>query len=241
MLQETIGFAVVSLGLYAIPLYTSANANRNGVPFERWISAIDEYGLPTLFLLALAAIYSAIATHELGHLLTGRMLGFRFQRLAIGPVWIANVRKRLKAGLHMKLKDAFDGFTEMDVGEPRRGRLGAYNAGGLIANALFIVLLFVFHPAGTLAKLFHAELLLFSIFAILVNAAPYVRTNGMFTDGARLLCLLRSDIVMQHWMAIDSLITEYGLAYGANYGQATLFTLQRRGRRTLLMPYKAAG
>jgi hypothetical protein len=72
--------------------------------------------LPLGFLLV---TYIVIAVHELGHVVAGLSVGFRFQSVAIGPVWIKNESGTLR---FRPRRHIFGGLTYMSLDRIRRVR-----------------------------------------------------------------------------------------------------------------------
>ncbi len=89
-------------------------------------------------VLLVSALWSATVIHELGHLVAGWMVGFRFSRIHIGPFSLSMEQGRLKARVRREmLALGSAGMHVMTVRRLRR-RLLIHVAGGPAANILSI-------------------------------------------------------------------------------------------------------
>ncbi len=152
--------------------------------------------LPTAFAL--------IAVHELGHVLGGRLAGFRFQLLVVGPVQLRRVGDRIRPAWNRN--PGLAGGLAMS--SPRPGdterlaeRMIRVVAGGPLASvALGLVGLVGMRllPEGTLQSgsvglMAGSAVAMTGIGSLGIGLVTLIpgRTGGFLTDGARLLRLLR--------------------------------------------------
>ncbi len=150
------------------------------------------------YLIYLLSALVVIAIHEAGHVTAGLAVGFAFRKVRVGPFFLTRSGGRLKFSYQLKSK--LGGLTLMHVERiPRiRRRYLLYSFGGPLANFLTALLVGLIldltastYPAGTL----RAPLEFFVAYSLLIgtaNLVPYLRRSGMFSDGGRLLGLLRS-------------------------------------------------
>lgn len=161
------------------------------------------------FILLVSALALTITVHELGHLLAGWMVGFRFSQFHIGPFSLGFEHGRLKVRVRREMLAL--GSVGMHAETVRRlhRRLLIHVAGGPAANVLSIpaAVLLVNHVfrglgetgVGTLA----AQFSVFSLLTAIVSLMP-VR-SGFLSDGARIEMLLRSRDRSRRWLCIAAL------------------------------------
>ncbi len=169
-------------------------------PSNFWISVLV---LPAIALPAAGII------HELGHLVAGRLAGFGLVRLAFGTTFTDTCPAEHK--LHA--------CEVLPVGclifEPRKldrleGRLFAAFLGGPLASLAWAVLLESWPYWGQAQPflnqpLMHWFIRLWAAGSLLIGIAsmlPDVSRRGNFSDGARLIMLLRNDARAARWTAI---------------------------------------
>src|SRR5437016_1246263 len=149
------------------------------------------------FLLPCFAFLAAIAAHEAGHLLAGRMAGFEAVRIKIGPFSFASHDGRQKLRCEEILPLGFAVLRPKSEDRLQR-RLLYLVLGGPLANLLAPLLLeALFYllpvPWGTGYFLAAFAVHVFSVVALLFGIAsllPDTNASGNFRDGARLLFLL---------------------------------------------------
>lgn len=162
--------------------------------------------LQWVLLLAGAAVtvLAVLAVHEAGHLLAGRLVGFRFLLFIAGPVRVAREGGQVRLGWNRNLSLAgglaATGPTP-DRLERLRQRTAVMVAGGpavsllagLAGGALYLSAGLheggLSGPAGVLPRL--AAIFALGSLAIAVVTLFPGRTSGFLTDGSRLLQLLR--------------------------------------------------
>lgn len=145
-------------------------------------------------LIALAALYLVLLTHELGHLLFGKLTGMRPFLLITGPLKMTATQKGWQISLNTNINLAGGLAACMPLKtETLRKDLLWLAAGGPIASflgALFGVFLYTVMPNDSAWSFFG---LLFGLTAgaiFLVTLIP-AKTSGFMTDGAQILSLLR--------------------------------------------------
>jgi hypothetical protein len=140
-------------------------------------------------------ILCGIAIHELGHVVAGCSLGFDFQSVAIGPIWIKHESSKWTVALRRGL---LSGLTFMSLNRicKARKRLIIYIAAGPAAGLLLGLIAFVglrisINRNDPFASLILAALAGSSILMNVGSLFP-VRNRYYASDGTRLKVLLRS-------------------------------------------------
>ena len=164
-----------------------------------------------MVLFYFAVIMGVVVVHEVGHLLAGWIVGFRFSRISIGPLCLKIEHGRLKVEGRGRLTGAA-GYAGMHVNSVRRlrRRLLIFTLGGPTANllsfAVMIALLDYSAPGAPNnwlalpARLF-AQI---SLIIGLVNLVPF-SVGALFSDGARIAMLFRSRARTRRWMSIAAI------------------------------------
>jgi hypothetical protein len=177
-------------------------AGRYASPF---FSALGTLGTAWLIVLLVLLLYVVLIIHECGHLLGGRLVGSRFMLLIVGPLRILREQRGIRVGLNKNLA-AYGGMAaSMPQGEQNiQRKMLVMVAGGPVASLLFALL------AGGLGLwpglLPKVVALLFVITALLsalifVGTSIPTYTGGFFTDGARILMLLKGGPGVERWSA----------------------------------------
>ncbi|HUJ30212.1 MAG TPA: M50 family metallopeptidase [Candidatus Acidoferrum sp.] len=150
------------------------------------------------FLFYMMGLALIITIHELGHLAAGRAVGFHFKAIRIGPLQFMKSAQGLKVTFQ-RLSD-LSGFAAIRIDKIQRlgRRYAIFIAGGPLANLLSALLIFVLlailppaHAHGFIRPALQIFAALSTAIAI-INLIPFRRTNGMYSDGGRLLHLARS-------------------------------------------------
>lgn len=205
-----------------------------GVGGGRALAVLDRVepdGSGALLLLSLPlALFLAIGAHEGGHLLGGRFAGFRAYFLLVGPLRLERTGGGWRAGVNGRLS-TWGGLAAAAPSHGRRlrHRMALYVAGGpgasLLLGVLCLIAALALHSSdvGGLARsegsvslsvalsfLFLAVLGVASLLLGFVTLIPG-RSGGMYTDGGRLLRLIRGGPELEGEMA---LIVINGLSLG---------------------------
>jgi hypothetical protein len=151
-----------------------------------------------LFLIYILSTMAIIAIHEAGHVAGGLAVGFRFEKVRVGPFVVSRSQRALK--LTYQINSKLNGATIMQVPRTLRVRRKylVYSSAGPSANlltALFVCLILTISASSFPAPAIRIPLEFFAGYSFVVaalNLIPYLRRNGMFTDGGRLLGLIRS-------------------------------------------------
>jgi hypothetical protein len=151
-----------------------------------------------------------IAVHELGHLLGGWSVGFRFSFVSVGPLSLKVEYGKLRVYLRRGM--AAGGYAGMHVQRLRRlrRRLFLFTAAGPLANLLSAaataIVLNYLVPASQndWLYLFAHIFLQISIIIGLVNLLPF-RLGMLYPDGARLAMLMRSRPRSRRWLCISAI------------------------------------
>jgi len=158
-------------------------------------------------LIPVIAAVSAGFTHEMGHLLAGWFFGFRLRQVKIGPVHV---------GKHARCGEPYCGDVitlGASVLEPRAGdlddatlrrRLLFLMLGGPLASTLMAAALetahYIVQPGFLVGFSLHVGAAFSALIAIAASL-PDVNRHGIFSDGARVLMLLRKDAKAERWLS----------------------------------------
>ncbi len=173
--------------------------------------------LSVIAILTLIGIVGAIAFHEWGHVLGGKMAGFRFYLFIVGPLRIAKPASRLEFSLNKDLS-LYGGIAAcIPQGNTTniRGGMMRMILGGPIASVILgIVLLgtaFLLRASlptleywGSWLVYLYALTGAISLLLALITGIP-MSGNGFFSDGARVRMLLRNDAVAERYAASSAL------------------------------------
>ncbi len=159
--------------------------------------------------VTVVAVLGVLAAHEIGHLVGGRLVGFRFVLLVVGPLHVERTGERLRWRLNRSLAMAggLAFSTPTDTHDLRR-RTAVMIAGGPVASVLLGVLALAATRVapgewGDLALLIGVA----SMGIALVTVWPG-RTGGFLTDGARMLRLVRGGPMADREAAILAVLTQ---------------------------------
>jgi hypothetical protein len=154
----------------------------------------DGLNILSAMTIALAAIYLVLLTHELGHLLAGKLAGMRPFLFITGPLKLTATKNSWSVGLNTSLALA-GGLAACMPGKSDnlKNSLLIMVAGGPLASLLGSLLglgLYFSLPATSLWSFFF---FLFAITAAGIFFATMLpaKTSGFMTDGAQILSLLR--------------------------------------------------
>jgi hypothetical protein len=160
-----------------------------------------------LLLLPVLAFLAAVIAHQSGHLLMARIFRFRAVQIKIGPF---SVRDQLAEADVLSL-----GFLVMRPNDDDRlrRRLAYLVFGGPLASILLPVaaealLHFAQSQWGPMYVLVPAGVHVFSALSFLLGIGsllPDIDASGNFSDGTRLLMLLKNDFRCARWLAIVEL------------------------------------
>jgi hypothetical protein len=157
-------------------------------------------------ILVIAALGAGFA-HEMGHILAGWLFGFRLKQIKIGA---------LHLGGYARCGEPYCGDVitlGASVLEPRvngqddatlRRRLSFLMLGGPLASTLLAGALEAIYYISEPGFLFGFSLHVGAAFSGLIAIAaslPDVNRRGIFSDGARLLMLLRKDAKAERWLS----------------------------------------
>ncbi|WP_420128539.1 hypothetical protein [Longimicrobium sp.] len=176
------------------------------VAFGAWTGAV-------VALTALIAGYLAIVTHEVGHLVGGKLAGFRFFLFVAGPLRIDrdSATDRIRVGLNRDLSLAGGIAGCLPTGtEALPRRLGLMVAGGpafsfLLAGAAAALTAGPAAEGPALLKSMLGLMMIISFGLGVVTLIP-MRFSGFASDGARLLRLARGGPQAHREAAILALV-----------------------------------
>lgn len=147
-------------------------------------------GIFLLFYFLSSAIHSLV--HEIGHFIGGAISGYKLLCLQFGPLNIVNKNKKPT----LIWKSSLSGQCIMIPKQINSVRFKAYNSGGILANAVIVILSFTVLLFNSFwAYLLFVELLCVGIQKILVNAIPH-KTNLILNDGY-IVKLLKRNVAVQ--------------------------------------------
>jgi hypothetical protein len=168
-----------------------------------------QISLPLLLLIAIGGLFSVIVVHELGHVLGGRLVGFRFRLLIVGPFKIDRIDTRLRLGWNRSVALA-GGIAAASPTDDRDliRRMLVYVAGGPAMSLIFGATALLLQPFtdGTLAFVL-SMVGLASLAIALVTLIP-MRSDGFSSDGARIRMLLRGGPEAERWCAVALLAND---------------------------------
>lgn len=169
---------------------------------------------PEQFALFLAGtpvlLFILVMAHELGHLLGGHLAGFRAYLLLVGPLRVERVREQWTVGLNPRVA-TWGGLAASAPDDARdlRGRMALYAVAGPAANLLTggLVLAVLLAVEGPLPPVLHAWLVAFLLGSLLLGVLTLIpgQAAGMYTDGGRLLRLMRTGPELEGELALIAL------------------------------------
>lgn len=194
----------LSAGEYFLVCGLAILASMGLSSFRALIATVPAYWAA---LIPLVAALSAGFVHEAGHFLSGLFFGFKITQIKIGPLqWGGRTKCHepycngvIALGVMMlEPKSADQKDTEL------RRRLSFLLLGGPIAGFMFAgiaeLALVVMQPGLKVVFGMHvvAE---FSLVLAIAALLPDVNRRGNFSDGARMLMLLRNDGKAERWVS----------------------------------------
>lgn len=156
---------------------------------------LPSMGLLNNLLLWFGTFFAAIIIHELGHLLSGLIVGFRFQAISIGLIWFGYEYGKLR--FRIRRVASISGAASVTIDRVRRvrRRFLFFVVGGPAANlmtgSVAALLMAKFGSQNSIRIVFLSLFAFVSILLSLVNVVPF-RAGAFWSDGARILALLRS-------------------------------------------------
>ncbi|GAC1372152.1 MAG: hypothetical protein NVSMB44_39810 [Ktedonobacteraceae bacterium] len=159
-------------------------------------------------LLALGLIlFAALLVHECGHLLSGRLIGFRFLLLIVGPLKVQRSQTGIQIGLNtsLALAGGLAACAPTDENNLARKML-IMTAGGPVASLLLtLVAAASAFGAGfpNRAGLAGALLLLTAVVSGILTIVTLIPTHvgGFVSDGARIQMLRKGGAAVERWCA----------------------------------------
>jgi hypothetical protein len=161
------------------------------------------WGFSIVLVLALsAALLAAFLVHEMGHILAAWAAGFRLPGISVAAY---SSRQKLHAGEVLR--------AGLLVLEPRktshlRRRLLLVFLGGPVTGLLFALAVELcrnWAQAGVITQMRVHLVAAFSVIVSLASLLPDTNRRGRFSDGARLVMLLKNDERTRRWFAIIEL------------------------------------
>ena len=156
-----------------------------------WIAAISTVGL---------VIFIVILVHELGHLIAGNAVGFRFLMLSVGPFKVQKIGDSIRPGINKHLNRG-GGLTLMipECLEPENSKMFWFIAAGPLANfilgALALAFVFLYWGGSVTPAMNYVLYLLFTtgFVSILLGILSIIpsESDAFESDGRQLLDLLK--------------------------------------------------
>lgn len=199
--KNNLGSTLFSL-LMGIPFAIVLIAASNSARDERNPAA------NLVFIFYFLSLVLAVIVHELGHLLAGWVVGFRFSSITIGPVSLRKEYGSLKIRLRRALPTG--GYAGMHVDHVRRlrRRLLVFTVAGPAANLLSAAAIAVFlayvNPTAGWLSLSLDIFLRISVIIGLANFMPF-RLGILYPDGARIATLFLSRAKSRRWMSLTAI------------------------------------
>jgi hypothetical protein len=162
--------------------------------FDRWA----DVGVVGFVLSALAALYLMLVIHELGHVVAGMCVGFRFRSLRVGPLVFD---RQFPVSRYRGPGALVNGVAELIPAstDELAWRGVAMVAGGPVANVLSALVVLAF-PFTILSALFLAA----SIVNAVNDLLPFEGRLGV-SDGRRIGMLARHSPRGARWLALPHL------------------------------------
>lgn len=162
----------------------------------------DEVPLWAFLGILVLGVFLPLALHEVGHLIGGLLVGFRFALFVVGPIKIyrAGDGIRFELNRHLGLIGGVAASYPTDSRDLTR-RMAVVTAAGPAMSVLLVVLGAV--TLWLLPPQVAPELWLLTVMVVLGSAGVFLgvmipsRTSGFLTDRARLQLLLRGDAASQ--------------------------------------------
>jgi hypothetical protein len=171
-----------------------------------WTGGLHRENGPLVFVLLL---FVATLIHEIGHLLAGWAVGFRFRSIQIGPLRAHVEYGNIKVGFSLKLTAlGLAGIYAPRVHRLRR-RLLVFIAGGPAANLLSVPItaILVGYIFPSLANSSAAgpamQFAMISVVFVMLSLVPF--QSGLASDGARIEMLFRSPLLARRWITLLAL------------------------------------
>lgn len=154
-------------------------------------------GTITLVALVPLLLFVVIAAHELGHIAGGLIVGFRPLLFIVGPL---RVERTAAGGFRRGLNRSFAMAGGLAASAPvgmhdLRRRMIVMVAGGPIASLMLGTQCLVLYEAtSSIGGLVAASLLITGLVSLAIGVVTLVpmRTGGFYSDGARMLRLMRA-------------------------------------------------
>jgi hypothetical protein len=201
-LVRSVFILVVFAGLGAIIGYVFASNFR--LPFELH-SGLAVVGV---ILATILALFASLLVHEGGHLLGGRIVGFRFLLLIVGPLRIMREQQGIRVGLNRNLASYGGLAASMPLDLERLPqRMLIIAIAGPLASLILALLAFLLQ---WITAAYPALAIVFLLLA-LTSAAIFLATvlpfgsKGFFSDGGRAIMLYKGGPRVERWCALVTL------------------------------------
>jgi hypothetical protein len=198
----------------AMALFLVLLALRRPPALHRWVASRVEWlagmdwtagRVAGVVASAVLAYYLMIAVHEVGHVVAGWLVGFRFKSLRVGPLVL---HRGGRLSLHGGPGALTNGVSEMEPGRKDRlsRRFTVLVAGGPAANLLSCAPVLLLPGA---VSVFGAWFVLMSVTNAINDALPFESRLGV-SDGRRILTMLLREGAGERCLALLELGQELG-------------------------------
>ncbi|UTR13665.1 M50 family metallopeptidase [Salipaludibacillus sp. LMS25] len=161
---------------------------------------VGSYGLSILFkfqetfflyVILCVCLFFFILLHELGHVIAGKLVGFQFEFLTIGPLTISKSNEEITFSQNESW-ELVGGITRsyLSTKNEVRKRVIIYTAGGPFISLILATMFLIFNLFFGLEILFYSFLLNLGLFVATILP---VGNNSITTDGKCLLILFRNN------------------------------------------------
>lgn len=206
-----LGLLAGYINLHVLASAASSRTPLVGALVGSLLFVVSELG-PVVARLVIVFLMES-AAHEMGHLVAGRLAGFRLMRYISGPIKITGTDK----GIHFGFNESWDQYAGSVICVPThwhnvRWRAVALTAGGPLGSLTLGLsalalngMLSAATPLGATAKAVLETTTFMSLISFALNALP-IKSNGYLSDGARIKMLLRGGPAAERWCAILALV-----------------------------------
>jgi hypothetical protein len=213
-----IAAALATAAIAAMEQAGAAGAAHNARVFGEAALRVGRYaghgdpGYATLALLGTVVVWAPfllleVVAHEMGHVLAGRLVGFRFVFCTIGPLKFTSTGRGLVLGYNANWMKVAGSAASVPV-HPRHARRRELMriAGGPLASLLLgsAALALASSNSGMAHRLFELGAIT-SLFSFGANMLPF-RSGGSLSDGARIKMLLGRSQPANRYCAIVALV-----------------------------------
>ena len=165
----------------------------------------------TTIIIIVISFFLSMLIHELGHLLMGKLMGFKLIEIKVWFLSFSRIDNESKNSLQFKFKTilSFSGFTFMNPSEIDNfiARQIIFLSGGILFNLLAILIVTLYYSSIIVSNsLFQSFLIIFAflqLFLIIINTFPLHSNDNLF-DGRKIFNIFVNE-PFKNSLIIDSL------------------------------------